>query len=112
VDVQASPSANPAAQKPLAQPVNVHQHALAGLFHLGHGMGFQTQLFSDKGLYEHLGRVLSCSLVGNYESKPIRGALPIPFNPQPEAFKGLQPPLHFSERNLELHMGSDSGTSS
>jgi hypothetical protein len=32
----------------------MHQHALGGLFHLGHRVGFQTQLFSDKGLYEHL----------------------------------------------------------
>jgi hypothetical protein len=47
VNFQASLSANPAAQEPLAEPVDVHQHALVGLFHLGHGMSFQTQLFTD-----------------------------------------------------------------
>jgi hypothetical protein len=52
----------------------VHQHAPVAFFHFGHGVGFQAPLFSDKGLYEHFGRFLSCSLVGNYESKPIRGA--------------------------------------
>jgi hypothetical protein len=45
---QTSLPANPAAQKPLAQPADVHQHVLVGLFHLGHGVGVQTQLFSDK----------------------------------------------------------------
>jgi hypothetical protein len=55
VNLQASLSANPAPQESLAESVDVHQHALVGLFHLGHGMGFQTQLFSDKRLYEHLG---------------------------------------------------------
>jgi hypothetical protein len=26
----------------IAEPVDVHQHALVGFFHLGHGMGFET----------------------------------------------------------------------
>ena len=54
-ELQASAAANPATQQPTAEPVDVHQHALAGLFHPGHRMGFQTQLLSDKGLNEHLG---------------------------------------------------------
>jgi hypothetical protein len=39
-------------------------------------------------------------LAGNYESKPTRGALQPPVNPQPQAFKDLQLPLHFWERSL------------
>jgi hypothetical protein len=49
VNFQASLSANPAAQKPLAEPVDVHQHARIALFDFSHSMGFQAQLFSDKG---------------------------------------------------------------
>jgi hypothetical protein len=74
VHFQASLPANPAAQKPLAQPVNVHQHVLVGLFHIGHGVGFQTQLFSDKSFYEHLVRSFRIPWSGNYEGKPMRGA--------------------------------------
>ena len=62
-------------------------------------MGFQAQLFSDKRLYEHFGSVLSRSLIGNYKGKPMRGALQTPVNPQPEAFKGPEVPLHFSDRS-------------
>jgi len=40
---------------------------LAGFFHLGHSVGFQAQLFSDKRLYKHLGRFPFMFLVGNYE---------------------------------------------
>src|SRR5262249_27748736 len=54
MNLQASLSADPAAQQPPPEPVDPHQHALARLFHPGHGMDFQTQLFSDKGLNEHL----------------------------------------------------------
>jgi hypothetical protein len=57
VNFQASLSANPAAQKPLAEPVDVHQHARIALFDFSHSMGFQAQLFSDKGFYEHFRRV-------------------------------------------------------
>src|SRR5215472_1319958 len=56
VNLPASSPANPTAQEPLAQAVDVHPHALAGFFHLCHSVGFQAQLFSDKRLYEHLGR--------------------------------------------------------
>jgi hypothetical protein len=59
VNLAASPPTNSAAQKPLAEPVDMHHQVLVRLFHLGHRMGFQAQLFSDKGLYEHLGSVLS-----------------------------------------------------
>jgi hypothetical protein len=38
----AAPSAHPASQKPLAQPIDEHQHVLSGLFHLRHGVGFQA----------------------------------------------------------------------
>jgi hypothetical protein len=62
-------------------------------------MGFQAQPFSDKRLYEHFGSVLSRSLIGNYKGKPMRGALQTPVNPQPEAFKGPEVPLHFSDRS-------------
>ena len=41
----------------VAQPVDVHQHARSVFFHSGHGVGFQAQLLSDKGLYEHFGSV-------------------------------------------------------
>jgi hypothetical protein len=50
MNVPAALSAHPAAQKSFSQPVNVHQHALAGFFYVCHGVGFQTQLFSDKSL--------------------------------------------------------------
>src|SRR5215510_7102187 len=56
VNLPASSPADPAAQEPLAQAVDVHSHALPGFFHLGHRVGFQAQLFSDKRLYEPLGR--------------------------------------------------------
>jgi hypothetical protein len=59
VNLLASLAANSAAQESLAKPVDVHQHALVALFHLGHAMRFQTQLFSDKGFYEQIERVLS-----------------------------------------------------
>ena len=65
VNLPAALAANPTAQEPLTQPVDMHQHELVGLFYPGHSMGLQTQLFSDKGLYEHLGSVLSYSLAGN-----------------------------------------------
>src|ERR1017187_442395 len=44
-------------------------------------------------------RSFRVSLVGNYEGKPMRSALQTPVNPQPEAFKGPEVPLHFSDRN-------------
>jgi hypothetical protein len=63
VYLKASLPANPTAQESLPQPVDVHQHAVVSLFYRDDGMNFQTQLFSDKGFYEHLGsspfRVLS-----------------------------------------------------
>jgi hypothetical protein len=63
VYLQASLPATPTAQESLPQPVDVHQHAFVSLFYRDDGMNFQTQQFSDKGFYEHLGsspfRVLS-----------------------------------------------------
>jgi hypothetical protein len=81
VNLAASLPANPAAQKPLSQTVDLYQHVLARLFHTSHGMRFQTQLFSDKRLYEHLGSALSYSLVGNTNLNQRRGASRIPVNP-------------------------------
>ena len=87
VNLQASLSANPAAQEPLSQPVDIHQHALVGLFHLGHGMSFQMQLFSDKGLYEHLGPGPFVFLGRKHEINPIPGCLS---NPSPAATPSAQ----------------------
>jgi hypothetical protein len=47
-------------------------------------------------------RVLSYSLAGNTKLTRHRGALQIPIRSQPQPLKGLQLPLHFSERNLLL----------
>src|SRR5438045_7023777 len=99
MNLQASLSANPAARQPPPEPVDPHQHALVGLYHPSHGMGFQTQLFSDKGLNEHLGSVLSYSLVGNTKLPRYRGALQTPVGLQLQQFKAAQRPLHFSETN-------------
>jgi hypothetical protein len=52
-------AANATAQQPLPEAVNVDNHPLLALLHLGHCMGFQSQLLSDKRLYEHLGPILS-----------------------------------------------------
>ena len=57
-----------------------------------------------------MGWVLSCSSVGNYEINPTRGARQTPANPQLKAVKGLQPPSHFSERNLEIYVRQVSAT--
>jgi hypothetical protein len=102
VNLQASLSANPAAQEPFSQPVDMHHHALVGLFHLGHAMSFQMQLFSDKGLYEHLGPGPFVFLGRKHEINPMPGC---PSNPRPtqvQALKGLHLQLHFSERNPEF----------
>jgi hypothetical protein len=99
VNLQAPLSANPAPQKPLSQTVDMHQHALVGLFHLGHGMSFQTQLFSDKGLYEHFGPGPFVFLGRKNEINPTPGCSSNPGLTQPQTFKGLQPQLHFSDKN-------------
>ena len=101
VNLQASLSANPAAQEPLSQPVDIHQHALGGLFHLGHAMSFQMQLFSDKGLYEHLGSGPFVFLGRKHEINPMPGCRSNPVRSQAQALKGLQLQLHFSEMNQE-----------
>src|SRR5215468_6462039 len=100
MNLQAPLPANPAAQQPPPEPVDPHQHALVRLFHLGHGMGFQTQLFSDKGLNEHLGSVLSYSLVGNTKLARYRGALQSPDRLQLQPFKTVQPHYTFRRRRL------------
>ncbi len=53
VQLPAALSANPTAQKPLTQSVDVYEHEPVGFFHLCYRVGFQAQLFSDKGLDEH-----------------------------------------------------------
>ena len=45
-------------------------------------MGFQSQLFSDKGLYEHLGRPPSCVLANHFEEYERTG---VPLNHQSSA---------------------------
>ena len=89
----------PATQESFPQPVNMHHHELVGLFQLGYCVGCQTQLFSDRGFYKHLGSVLSCSLVRKYEFKPMPGCLSNPVRPQVQAAQQLQMQSHFSERN-------------
>ena len=54
VDLTASLPAESATQQPITQPVDVDDHKLRCLLHLGHCMRFQSQLFSDKRLDEHL----------------------------------------------------------
>jgi hypothetical protein len=46
--------AYPATQQPRPQPVDVNDHLLPGLFHFRYSVSFQSQLFSDKRLDEHL----------------------------------------------------------
>src|SRR6516165_10335588 len=87
VNLQASLSAYPAAQEPLSQPVDMHQHVLVGLFHLSHGMSFQMQLFSDKRLYEHLGPGPFVFLGRKHELNPLPGC---PSNPRPVATPSAQ----------------------
>jgi hypothetical protein len=89
MNLPAPTSANSASQQPLPQPVDLHHHEFVGLFHLGHGVGCQTQLLSDKRLYEHLGSVLSYSLAGNTKLNRCRGAVQIPAIPQAQALKEL-----------------------
>jgi hypothetical protein len=48
VNLPAALAANPTTQEPLAQPVDVHQHKLVGLFHLGYGVSCQTHCFLIK----------------------------------------------------------------
>ena len=85
----------------------MHQHALFGLFHLGHGMGmgFHTQLFSDKRLYVHLGPGPFVFLAWKHEVNPTPGCRS---NTRPAATPSpqrLQPRLHFSERNQLRNLG-------
>jgi hypothetical protein len=103
VYLQASLSADAAAQEPLAQPLDVHHHAFVGFLHFRHGMSFQMQLFSDKGLYEHLGSRPFVFFGRNNEFNPMPGCRSNADRPQPQAFKDLQLSLHFSERNRIIH---------
>src|SRR5215471_17300085 len=70
---QAPLAANSATQQPFPQPIDLHHHALGGLLHMGHSMSFQTQLFSDKGLYEHLGSGPFVFFGRNNEINPMPG---------------------------------------
>jgi hypothetical protein len=73
VHFQATLTANSATQQPLPQPINTHQYTLVGFLHLDHGMSFQTQLFSDKGFYEHLGSGPFVFFGRNNEINPMPG---------------------------------------
>jgi hypothetical protein len=42
-------------QPPISQPIDADHHLLFAGFDFGHTVGFQAQLFSDKGCNEHLG---------------------------------------------------------
>jgi hypothetical protein len=59
VDLPTSMAAYAATQQPVAEAVDGDDHLLLPLFHPGHGMGFQSQLLSDKRFYEHLEPILS-----------------------------------------------------
>src|ERR1039457_3991449 len=81
VNLPAPLTADPAAQQPLAQAVDVHDHGLVGFLYLRNRVRFQPQLFSDKSLYEHLG--LSPSLCFGEQLRRIesrRGAPQEPIN--------------------------------
>ena len=60
---------------------------------------FKCNCFLIKVSISTLVRILSYSLVGNTKLTRRRGALQIPIPPELQAFKELQLPLHFSERN-------------
>ena len=92
-------SADAAAQQSLAQSLDVNHHALVGLLHFGHGMSFQTQLFSDKGFYEHLGSGPFVFFGRNNELNPMPGCRSNAARSQLQAFKGLLLSLHFLESN-------------
>src|SRR5215831_17030873 len=51
--------AHPTTQQPAPESVDVDHHILLGLLHFRHGMGLQSQLLSDKSLYQHLDPLLS-----------------------------------------------------
>src|ERR1039457_4181913 len=53
--------AESATQQPTSQPVDVDDHVILCILHLGHGMGLQSQLLSDERLDEHLNLFLSGS---------------------------------------------------
>jgi hypothetical protein len=98
----ASLPAHPTAQQSLAQAVDVNDHGVRGFLYLGHRMSFQPQLFSDKSLYEHLGRFASwCFDRQLRRIETIRGALQPPANRHLAASKGPRPSLHFSDSNLK-----------
>jgi hypothetical protein len=65
VHLPASLPADPATQQPLPQSINVNYHLLPGLFDLRHPVSFQGQLFSDKGLDEHLASAPFVVVVSN-----------------------------------------------
>src|SRR5271167_5024596 len=68
--VPAPAPAYPATQQPRSQTVDGNCHLLPILFHLRHPVSFQSQLFSDKRLDEHLVPVPFCGL-SNSESIQI-----------------------------------------
>ena len=76
----------------------VYPHAVVRLFHFGHRMRFQAQLFSDQGLYEHLGSLLSYSVAGNTKLNRCRGALQIPVGPQVQTYSSSFRCNHTSRR--------------
>ena len=82
VDLPASLPANPAPQQPLAQPVDRDDHELLGFLHLRHRVSFQSQLFSDKCLQEHLGSIPFVVRANNLERIKDRGAIRNPLSQQ------------------------------
>jgi hypothetical protein len=70
-------------------------------------MGFQTQLFSDKGLNEHVGSGPFVFLGWKHEINWMSGCRQILNRLQLQALQGLQLQLHFSEANhISLKLNS------
>jgi hypothetical protein len=64
-------------------------------------VGCQTQLFSDKGFYKHLGPFMF--LGRKLEFKPMPECVANPVRSQAQAFQQLQMQSHFSERNSKKY---------
>jgi hypothetical protein len=83
VDFSASLPANPAPQPSLTEPVDPDDHELARFRHLRHGVSFQSQLFSDKCLQQHLGSLPFVVRANNLERIKDRGAIRNRLSQQP-----------------------------
>ncbi|HLK34723.1 MAG TPA: hypothetical protein VKT29_16630, partial [Terriglobales bacterium] len=78
----------------------MHPHALVGFLHPGHGVGFQTQLFSDKGLNEHLGSGPFVFLGWKHEISWMPGCRQILTDCNFKHSKGFNPNYTFRRRTL------------